>query len=358
MKIALCTDAWLPQINGVVTTWMKISRIMAERGDELEVIHPGIGRTMACPRYPQIRLALWPGAKVAAMLEKLRPEAIHIATEGPIGGAARRWCRKNRLPFTTSYHTQFPLYLKQYAGIPETLSYAFLRRFHQDAAATLVPTRSLTETLQKRGFERLVTWTRGVDYRQFTPPGNRAAIYPDLPRPVFLYCGRVAREKNLDAFLALDLPGSKVIIGDGPDRARLEKRFPGVHWTGFRQGPELARLVSGGDVFVFPSKTDTFGVVMLEAMACGLPVAAYPVTGPVDVVDPGVSGFLDHDLGRAALNCLKLNPRDCRRQAESFNWQRVADIFLETLVPIPGRRPLSETAPRRRQPALAAASAA
>ena len=331
MKIALCSDAWFPQINGVVTTWTRTGKILQREGHQLEVVHPGIGPTFACPRYPQIRLAFRPYKRVAKLLEKIEPDAVHIATEGPVGRAARRWCIKNSFPFSSSYHTQFPIYLKEYAAVPETLTYSFLRRFHGAATTTLVPTESLKQILIGRGFKNLVTWTRGVDTEKFKPIKKRERKFSALPRPVFLYCGRVAREKNLDAFLKLDLPGSKVIVGDGPDRKRLSRLYDKVYWCGFREGEDLAKHVASGDVFVFPSKSDTFGVVMLEAMACGLPVAAFPETGPIDVVKPGKTGYVDRNLRKAALAALDLDPAVCRSYAEEFTWQKTAEIFLANL---------------------------
>ena len=328
MKIALVTDAWWPQINGVVTTWMKIREQLGRMGHELAVVHPGITRTFPCPRYPEIRLAWRPGKKVGRFLEELAPDAVHIATEGPVGMAGRRWCRHKQKAFSTSYHTQFPLYLSQYAKIPKSISYHFLRRFHQPAAATLVPTVSLAKELEQYGFKHLVLWSRGVDSELFTI--GKKDFY-QLPKPIFVYCGRVAREKNLDAFLSLDLPGSKVVIGDGPDRERLARIYGEVTWCGYRKGKDLAAHLAGGDVFVFPSLTDTFGVVMLEAMACGLPVAAFPVTGPRDVVLHGTTGFLSLDLQHAALACLELDPQICRNYAVSFTWEKTTRIFLQTL---------------------------
>ncbi len=328
MKIALVTDSWLPQINGVVTTWMKIREELSRMDHELAVVHPGITRTFPCPRYPEIRLAWRPGKKVSRCLEELAPDAVHIATEGPVGMAGRRWCRHKRKSFSTSYHSRFPLYLSQYAKIPKTISYHFLRRFHEPAAATLVPTASLAKKLEQYGFKHLVTWSRGVDSELFTI--GKKDFY-QLPKPIYVYCGRVAREKNLEAFLSLDLPGSKVVIGDGPDRERLARIYGEVTWCGYKKGKDLATHIAGGDVFVFPSLTDTFGVVMLEAMACGLPVAAFPVTGPCDVVLHGTTGFLSPDLKYAAQACLELDPQTCRKYAVSFTWEETARIFLQAL---------------------------
>jgi UDP-2,3-diacylglucosamine pyrophosphatase LpxH len=258
------------------------------------------------------------------------PQAVHIATEGPLGLAARRWCRRSALPFTTSYHTQFPEYVRARAPIPLALSYAHLRRFHGAAVRTMVATPSMQAQLEARGFRNVVRWSRGVDVALFQPHMPPAFA---LPRPVSLYMGRVAIEKNIEDFLRLDLPGTKVVIGDGPARSALEMRYPDVVFTGYRFGEELARHVASADVFVFPSRTDTFGLVLLEAMACGVPVAAYPVTGSVDVVATGVSGILDTDLRAATLAALELDRSACRAHALEFTWERATDQFLKNLAP-------------------------
>jgi glycosyltransferase involved in cell wall biosynthesis len=265
------------------------------------------------------------------MLDNQRPQAVHIATEGPLGLAGRRYSRRNRLPFTTSLHTKFAEYLRVYAFIPEAVTYRLMRWFHGAAERTLVPTRSVKEELETRGFSNIVQWTRGVDTNLFRP---REVAFYDLPRPIFLYAGRVAAEKNIEAFLSLELPGSKVVVGDGPGKPNLERSYPEVHWAGFRFGEDLARHYAGADVFVFPSLTDTYGVVMLEAMACGLPVAAYPVTGPIDVVQPGLTGVLDEDLREACLGALDLGPSACRGFAELNSWRRCAEMLFDNLAPI------------------------
>jgi glycosyltransferase involved in cell wall biosynthesis len=280
-----------------------------------------------------------PGRRLKRTLDEWQPDALHIATEGPVGQAGRRWARSRGVPFTTSYHTQFPQYLHTYFGMPQELTYGFLRWFHGPAQRTLVPTESMRRELIAHGFdtERIVTWTRGVNQDRFRVRDDDAEQpLAHLPKPIFLYCGRVAPEKNLDAFLQLDLPGSKVIVGDGPATAELRQRFPDAVFTGFKTGDDLARHVAGADVFVFPSRTDTFGVVMLEAMACGLPVAAFPVTGPVDVIGPkqGEVGWLSEDLRAACLHCLELDPAACRRYAEQFTWARCARMVADHLAPI------------------------
>lgn len=333
MRIVLITDAWYPQVNGVVTTWNHVREQCQSLGHAFEVVHPGLFRTIKAPRYPDIRLAVLPRFKLRRTLDGMNPDAVHIATEGPLGMAARRWCRSRRKPWTTSYHTQFPHYLKTYFGIPQRWTYRFCRWFHGGAERTLVPTRSIKDELVERGFDadRLVVWTRGVDHATFHPYPEDAQPLADLPRPRFVYCGRVAAEKNIEAFLGLKLEGVKVVIGDGPARPELARRYPEVHFAGWKKGEALARHVAACDVFVFPSKTDTFGVVMIEALACGLPVAAYPVTGPRDVItDPRV-GALDDDLQRAAEQAAGLNPDDCIAFAKGFTWQRCAAMVLENL---------------------------
>lgn len=332
MRISLVTDAWLPQINGVTTTLTRCRHEIEAQGHVVNVISPDLFRNIPCPGYPSIRLAVrpWPGVK--RRLDEQRPQAIHIATEGPLGLAARLYCGRRRLPFTTAFHTRFPEYLRVYARIPEGLSYRALRWFHGRAHRTLVPTETLKSELEAHGFHHLVRWMRGVDTGLFHP---RAGDFYDLERPIFLYAGRVAAEKNIEAFLGLDLPGSKVVVGDGPARARLQAKHPGVHWAGMRVGEDLAEHYAGADVFVFPSNTDTFGVVMLEAFASGLPVAAYPVTGPVDVVEHGVTGFLDEDLATACRRALELDPGVCRAHALTLSWRRCAGMLFDNLAVIP-----------------------
>ena len=337
MKIQLLTDAWIPQINGVVTTYRHLRSRIESRGIDFGVIHPGQFRGMACPFYSSLRLALGVRRRLARTLVPGSFDAIHIATEGPIGWAARSWCLRHRIPFTTSYHTQFPQYLKRYCRLPESLSYRALRHFHSRARNTLVPTPSVRRELEARGFPHLRVWTRGVDPALFHP--GEKTEYLDRPSPKFLYCGRVAREKGIENFLNLDLPGTRIVVGDGPLLPSLRRRHPEVVWSGFRQGRELAACYRSADVFVFPSRTDTFGVVMLEALASGLPVAALPVTGPRDVITSDKAGVLDHDLRRSALRCLDLDPSDAAAFGRRFTWERVADIFLDSLAWLCGSRP-------------------
>lgn len=331
VRIALVTDAWHPQVNGVVTTLNQVKTNLEAAAHELLVVNPSLFRTVPCPKYGEIQLAWWPPGRVRRLLDEFKPEAVHIVTEGPLGMLARRHCRKRRWPFSTSYHTQFPHYLKTYAGVPRRWTYRAMRWFHGGAERTLVPTPSVKRELDDKRFSNIVVWTRGVDTQVFRP---RDKSFLNWPRPIFLYCGRVAEEKNIDAFLSCDLPGSKLIVGDGPAITRVRKQYPGAHFVGFKHGEELARHFAASDVFVFSSRTDTFGVVMLEAMASGLPVAAYPVTGPIDVVAQGRSGVLHDDLRAAALEALKLDPAECRRYAEGFSWKRCADMFFANLAPI------------------------
>ena len=332
MKIVIATDAWAPQVNGVVTTLTQTRDQLTEMGHEVLMITPQGRRTVPLPTYPEIRLALFAGRSIRRELEDFNPQCVHIATEGPIGLAVRSWCVKNGIPFTTAYHTQFPEYVRERVPIPLRWSIAALRWFHRPATRTMVPTEGMRKTLLERGFEDVVIWSRGVLTDVFTPD---EPLQYDLEGPIWVYVGRVAVEKNIEAFLALPIPGSKVIIGDGPDRKRLTAQYPDCHFLGYKFGEDLASHLAGADVFVFPSKTDTFGIVMLEAMACGLPVAAYPVTGPNDVVRLGVTGCLDTDLVAACSRALELDRRDCRDYAERRSWKRATQQFLKNLAPRP-----------------------
>lgn len=328
MKIAVVTDAWHPQVNGVVTTLTRTIRELEDRGHELLVISPAGFRTVPLPSYPEIRIALWPGRRVAAALAAFHPDAVHIATEATLGRAARAFCVKIGQPFTTSYHTQFPEYLRSRLPVPLGISYAVLRGFHSAAARTMVATQAMRERLLERGIQNLVMWERGVDTELFKP----AVVKEASPaRPLWTYMGRVSVEKNLEAFLRLDLPGTKQVIGGGPQLAEFRQRYPKVQFLGYRFGSELAATVAEGDCFVFPSLTDTFGLVMLEAMACGLPVAAYPVTGPIDVVEQGVTGVLNEDLRVAALSAIELDPQRCRAHALTRTWASATDQFFSNL---------------------------
>ncbi len=331
MRIALVTDAWLPQTNGVVRTLTVTVDKLLQAGHEVTVFTPADFRTLPCPTYPEIRLSLFASAQLRRRLDALDPDVVHIATEGPLGLAARRWCLRRGRPFTTSYHTQFPEYVRARFPVPLAVSYAFLRWFHGKAAHTLVATASMRRTLEERGFRNLAMWGRGVDTSLFRP---RDEPFLELPRPIWLYFGRVAVEKGIEDFLALDLPGTKLVVGDGPAAEGLRKKHSGTVFTGYRFGDELARHVAAADVFVFPSRTDTFGLVLLEAMACGVPVAAYPVTGPIDVVENGVTGVLSEDLRTAALAALRLDRRVCRDQALRHTWEAATRQFVAALVPV------------------------
>ena len=326
------TDAWAPQVSGVVTTMTNTSRLLRAMGHEVLLVTPDGFRTMPCPGYAEIRLALKPKRAVFRMLDAFGPEALHIATEGPLGHAARRWCLRNGFPFATSYHTQFPEYIRLRAPIPLRWTYAWLRWFHRPAHTTLVRTKTQKGLLKARGFEHLKVWPGAVDTGLFRPRGKDAL---SLPRPIAMYMGRVAVEKGLDAFLELELPGSQVVIGGGPDLDKLQQRYPGAHFLGPKFGEELARLVSAADVFVFPSRTDTLGLVMLEAMACGVPVAAFPVPGPIDVVQEGCTGALDEDLAAAVYRALGLDGEACIEFAEFHSWQRSVERFLKHQRPAP-----------------------
>lgn len=337
MKIAIVTDAWRPQTNGVVKTLSTTADGLRALGHDVTVIEPNQFKTFPCPTYPEIRLAWLPYGRLSQLLEDFGPDAIHIATEGTLGGAARKWCLRRGFPFTTSYHTQFPEYVRARVPIPLAMSYAHLRRFHSAAARTMVATPAMQRLLESRGFRNIVRWTRGVDVNLFKP---RDKNYLDLPRPIAMYVGRVAVEKNIEAFLKLDLPGTKVVVGDGPARAELEATHPAAKFVGFRFGEELASHVAAADVFVFPSRTDTFGLVLLEAMACGVPVAAYPVTGPIDVVTQGVTGALNEDLRAATLEALELDPNQCRAYALTNTWENATRQFLSHLAPRAATQPV------------------
>ena len=332
MRVMIATDAWTPQLNGVVVTLGHTVRGLETAGHQVEVIGPDRFRSVPCPSYPEIRLALLPLPKLGRLLERFEPDAIHIATEGPIGLAMRRLCLRRGLRSTTAYHTRFPEYVYARWRVPVRLSYAWLRWFHAPSQAIMVATAAIENDLCRRGFSRIVRWSRGVDTALFKP-GVSAPV--SWPRPVFMYVGRVAVEKNIDAFLSLDLPGTKVIVGDGPQRAPLERRHPAAVFVGVKRGEELAQLFRSADAFVFPSRTDTFGLVLLEAMASGTPVAAFPVPGPVDVVTQGASGVLDEDLRAAALAATRLDRATVRRYALGYSWERSTAQFISYLHPNP-----------------------
>jgi glycosyltransferase involved in cell wall biosynthesis len=328
MRILIATDAWHPQVNGVVRTLTSLARAVATLGAEIEFLTPDGFPSVGLPTYPGLRLALPNRREIARRIEAAAPDAIHIATEGPIGWAVRGYCRRHKLAFTTSYTTRFPEYVSVRTGIPAAVGYAVLRHFHSASATIMVATNSLRQELGQRGFKKLGFWTRGVDTDLFRPD-EPAAL--NLPRPIFLTVGRVAVEKNLDAFLSLDLPGSKVVIGDGPQRAELARRYPRATFLGEKKGRDLASHIAAADVFVFPSLTDTFGVVQLEALACGVPVAAFPVTGPLDVISDRPIGAIDEDLRSACLRALGRSRETCRSFALEHSWENSARQFIGNL---------------------------
>lgn len=339
MRIALITDAWHPQVNGVVRTLTHMKREITAIGHEMLYITPDQFPNLPCPFYPEIRLAWGNLHRVGSALRRFRPDAIHISTEGPLGMTARQFCLSKGFPFTTAYHTRFPEYVEATAYVPQSWTYQFMRWFHQPSRSIMVPTPSMQQELEARGFERIRQWTRGVESELFHPQDKMqlAPYLPpqmqNLPRPIFLYVGRVSVEKNIKAFLDLRLPGSKVVVGDGPQRAVLAEEHPDVLFAGTKHGAELARYYAFADVFVFPSLTDTFGNVMLEALACGLPVAAYPVTGPKDVIGTVPVGVLHNDLNTAAQEALKIDPAVCRAFATRMSWPASACAFLSNLAP-------------------------
>jgi glycosyltransferase involved in cell wall biosynthesis len=333
MKIALVTDAWQPQVNGVVTTLVELVRELQEGGHEVVVIHPGQFRTRPCPGYAGIDLALLPGRALSKMLEATGADAIHIATEGPLGWAARRFCLHRKLPFTTAFHTKFPEILHAALGVPLSWGYALFRHFHRPSHAVMVPTSGVLKMLEQRGFQRLREWTHGVDTRLFAMAETPRAYPPlgALAKPVSLFVGRVSYEKNIEAFLDLDVPGCKVVCGVGPLEAGLRERYPHVHWLGVLPRHELARVYAAADVFVFPSRSETFGLVMLEAMSCGVPVAAYPVDGPLQVVGDSGAGALRADLHDAWRAALRVQRSHARQRALAFSWKEAAELFVSYL---------------------------
>lgn len=334
MRIAIATDAWAPQVNGVVRTLTETRNRLEAMGHQVLVISPDRFRSVPCPTYPEIRLAFLARTEsVAEMLERFDADAIHLATEGPICLAARRWCLKRGLPFTTAYHTQFPDYVSARTGVPAEWVWRYIRWFHAPAQSILASTPSIRNTLAAHGLTRLRHWGRGVDLAAFRPEAPPLPALAALPGPVQLYVGRVAVEKNIEAFLTASHSGSKVVVGDGPARADLAARYPDALFLGPLFGEALASAYAGADVFVFPSRTDTFGLVMIEAMACGTPVAAYPVTGPIDVVTPQ-TGAMDDNLDHAIAAALTRNRKDCADYARRFTWDASVAEFLAALAPV------------------------
>lgn len=332
MRIAIITDAWTPQINGVVRTLLATRAELERRGHVVEVISPDLYPSIPCPTYPEIRLAVARAAWVGDRIAKFAPDAIHLSTEGPLCLAARRWCLRNQFPFTTAFHTQFPDYFEARTGISAEWIWMYMRWFHGASQAVLVSTPSVRQMLSAHGIPHHRHWSRGVDLGNFSPDASPPDMFMSLPRPIQLYVGRIAIEKNIEAFLVSNHPGSKVVVGDGPARATLEARFPDVQFMGPLSGRALAGAYAGADVFVFPSRTDTFGLVMIEALACGTPVAAYPVSGPIDVVTP-MTGSLDENLTGAITNALDRDRDDCATYGATFTWSASAAQFLAALVP-------------------------
>ncbi len=330
MRILFISDAWHPQINGVVRTLSTTGRELEKMGHTVGFIGPDQFRTMPLPGYNEIKIAIRPGPRLERLIAEFQPQAIHIATEGPLGWAARGICRRRGYAFTTSYHTSFPEYLAERGPFPLSLTYAILRKFHRASAAVMVATPTVARNLTERGFANLKRWTRGVDTELFRP---RPKDFIDAPRPISLYVGRVAVEKNIEAFLSLDIPGTKFVVGGGPMLETLRRRYPAVRFVGPHHGEELASYFAAADVFVFPSRTDTFGLVMLEALACGVPVAAYPVTGPVDVIGDSDAGILNEDLRSAVMQALEIKPERCRDFALGYSWQAAALQFLNNVQP-------------------------
>lgn len=335
MKIVIATDAWAPQVNGVVRTLNMVAKAAPAQGVEIVFLTPERFRSVAMPTYPDLRLALPRPGAIAAFIAEIQPDAIHIATEGPIGHLVRSYCLARRLVFTTSFHTRFPEYVSARVPVPESWVWAWLRRFHAPSGAVMAATPALARELSERGFGNVVLWPRGVDADQFRPQPNADLGFK---RPVFLSVGRVAVEKNLEAFLSLPLPGTKVVVGDGPAHASLSRRFPDAVFLGAQFGDDLARIYAASDVFVFPSKTDTYGLVLLEALACGVPVAALPVAGPRDVIGDAPVAVLDQDLRKAAIGALSLSRDACRTFALARTWDASAAAFIEnTRRPLAGR---------------------
>ena len=336
MDILIVTDAWHPQVNGVVRTLVNVIGEFERRGHKVRTVTPSDYLSVPMPTYPEIRLSLTMARSMRRLLAAAAPDAVHIATEGPLGLAARKACLQLGWRFSTSYHTRFPEYLNARIPVPVEWTYAFLRRFHNAGTACLVATESMASELRSKGFRNLVAWTRGVDHELFNPARRssdpaRQGPYAGLERPVFLNVGRLATEKNIDAFLELDLPSTRVVVGDGPDLARLKAKYPDAVFPGVHKGVSLAEHYADADVFVFPSLTDTFGNVILEALSSGLPVAGFPVPGPIDILTDPAAGIVDPDLKRAALAALDLDRKAARKHALGYSWQACADILLSVL---------------------------
>ncbi|WP_180898492.1 glycosyltransferase family 4 protein [Martelella soudanensis] len=331
-RLTLVSDAWHPQVNGVVRTIENTNRELAKMGVEVTMITPDMFRNIGMPTYPEIRLALASYRHVARLIEESRPDYVHIATEGPLGYKARRWCRSRDCRFSTSYHTKFPEYVSARLPIPLGLLYSVMRNFHNAGNGCMVATESLARELEAHGFRNLMQWSRGIDNTLFYPRPKSDAPFGGLPRPIFLTVARVAVEKNLEALLSLDMPGSTVIVGDGPARRELEEKYPKAHFLGMLKGEELAKAYAEADVFVFTSKTDTFGNTTIEALSCGIPVAAFPVSGPADILGGhDQAGVLDDDLKAACLKALECSPEKARELAATYTWEAAAIQFYQNV---------------------------
>jgi glycosyltransferase involved in cell wall biosynthesis len=340
MKIALVTDAWQPQVNGVVTTLVELVKELTRAGHVVEVIEPGQFRTRPCPGYRGIDLAVAPKAALTKKLDAFQPDAIHLATEGPLGWAGRSYCLKRQLAFTTAFHTKFPEIAHAALKVPVPWGYALFRLFHRPSSGVMVPTLSVLRMLESRGFRNLRAWTHGVDLSlfQYQPLPQACRAMGLLARPVALFVGRVSYEKNIEAFLKMDFPGSKVVCGVGPVEAQLKRRYRQVRWLGLLERPELAKVYAAADLLVFPSHADTFGLVMVEAMATGTPVAAYPVDGPLEVLGRrdengrSVGGAMHDDLQQACFAALSVPRHDARARAMDFSWVHATELFVRNLV--------------------------
>jgi glycosyltransferase involved in cell wall biosynthesis len=331
MKIMIITDAWDPQVNGVVRTLKQTCAELIAMGHEIEMVTPNGFKSIPCPTYPDIALSLFPGKEVARRIKEFAPEAMHIATEGPLGLSARSYAIKNDLPFSTAYHTRFPEYVKARTGIPLVITYAFIRWFHGPSMAVMAPTIVVKDDLEKYGLKNVVLWSRGVDLNIFKMQESKSL---NSAHPIFLYVGRVAVEKNINAFLEIDLPGSKWVVGDGPAMDSIKEKYPNINYLGVLQQNELAKVYAAADVFVFPSRWETFGLVMIEAMACGTPVAAYPCQGPLDVIDEGITGCMREDLAQAVDHALLLDRAKVLAGSQRWTWERAWAIFRDNLVSV------------------------
>lgn len=357
MRILIVTDAWEPQVNGVVRTLRSVIGELRSLGHSVEIIAPDQFRSIPCPTYGEIRLALASRAEIGRRIESARPDAVHIATEGPLGIAARSWCLLQGYKFTTAYHTQFPEYLAKRTRLPAALFWRYIRWFHAPAQAVLVSTATVARQLQGHGLRRCRMWSRGVDLACFQPRQKTDPAFVGIRGPILLYVGRIAIEKNVEAFLGGSHPGSRIVVGEGPDLDRLRRRYPTASFLGALHGPALAAAYAAADVLIFPSRTDTFGLVMIEALACGTPVAAFPVPGPIDVLAPHV-GCMDEDLDRAIAGALALDRTACANYGRRFSWSESARQFSAALSPLKPENPLVAANSTERAPLKDGGSAA